>query len=298
LIPFNGNVIADKYPSMNKRIIIAVISLFSYAINLQAQVKKSGAIQFETSFDPAAMAAANGIKLPEDVIARMPKASKTDFELLFTATNASYMRVDDLEDSNSGNAGGGMRFGGFGGGASHEYYYNFTDHSVTDVFDLSDTTYFLPSKLGVSNMPSLGMGGRGLISPPVVEITKTEETKKIIGFNCTKVIFKTTTKRKIMEEEKEITDVVNVWSTTELGFDFSPSLNYWTSGAVLAIEGKGTNVVATSIEYRNVSSKDVNLPKKGTSITADEYRKKIEQRMKGRGNRSGSGTGIRSITIN
>jgi GLPGLI family protein len=281
---------------MNKRIVIAVISLLSYSISLQAQVKKSGAIQFESSFDPAAMAAANGIKLPEDVIARMPKASKTDFELLFNSTNASYMRVDDIEDSNDGNGGGGMRFGGFAGGASHDYYYNFTDHTVTDVFDLSDTTYFLSSKLGVSNMPLLGMGSMGAITPPVIEITKTEETKKILGFNCTKVIYKTTTKRKIAEEEREITDVVNVWSTTELDFDFSPNLNYWTSGAVLAIEGKGTHVVATSIEYRNVSSKDVNLPKKGTPITADEFKNKLEQRMRNRGKRSRAA--IRNITIN
>jgi len=283
---------------MKKIKLLAILGFIVLSNTIFAQVKKSGAIQFETSFDPAAMAAANGIKLPEDVIARMPKASKTDFELLFTATNASYMKVEEIEDSNGANGGGGMRFGGFGGMGSHDYYYNFTDKSLTDVFDLSDTTFFLASKLGVSNAPSIGLSGMGPVSPPVIEITKTDETKKILGFNCTKVIYKTTTKRKILEEEKEITDVVNVWSTTDLGFDFSPNLNYWQSGAVLAIEGKGSNVIATSIEYRNVSSKDVNLPKKGVVITAEEYKEKVARRMKGRGPRNGAGAGIRTISIN
>jgi GLPGLI family protein len=284
---------------MNKIIIAAVFGLFSYSVQTQAQVKKSGAIQFEASFDPAAMAAASGIKLPEEVIARMPKASKTDFELLFNATNGSYTRVEEIEDSNTGNgSGGGMRFGGFGGTSNHDYYYNFTNQTVTDVFDLSDTTFFLASKLGVSNVPAMVMGPMRPVSPPVVEITKTEENRKILGFNCTKVIYKTTTKRKIMDEEKVITDIANVWSTTELGFDFSPNLNYWTSGAVLAIEGKGTNVTATSLEYRNVNSKDVNLPKKGVVITPEEYKAKLQQRMKGRGNRGGAGTAIRAISIN
>lgn len=117
-----------------------------------------------------------------------------------------------------------------------------------------------------------------------------------MGFNCNKVVIKTVSKRKIQNEEREITDENSVWYTKELGFDFSPNPALWTEGAVLAIEGKGTNVVAKSIEYRNVNSKDVNLPKKGVQISAEQYKTKLEQRMKqARGNRNAGG--IRTITI-
>jgi GLPGLI family protein len=281
-----------------KKTIIAAFALFLIAGQAGAQQKKqSGAIQFQSTFDPAAMAAANGMKLSEEMLARMPKSSTTDFELLFNATNASYSRVEDTEDSNSGAGGGqGMRFGGFGG-SSHDLYFDFLDHKLTEVFDLNDTTFFLQAKLGESTTPILRMGPNGTAAePPVKTITKSDETKKILGFTCNKVVIKTVSKRKIQNEDREITDETNVWYTKELGFDFSPNPALWTEGAVLAIEGKGTNVQAKSIEYRNVNSKDLNLPKKGVVITPDQYKAKLEQRMKKARESRGNG-GVRSITI-
>lgn len=283
-----------------KKIFFAAIGIVLIATQTNAQQKKqSGAIQFVSTFDPAAMAEANGMKLSEEMLARMPKSSKTEFELLFTATNASYMRVEETEDSNGGSAGGGggmMRFGGFGG-ASRDLYFDFLDHKLTEVFDLNDTTYFLQSKLGEPSMPAMRMGNAsaqgGQFPPPVVTtVTKSDETRKIIGLNCNKAVIKRVTTRTVQQEQREITEEIAVWYTKELGFDFSPRPDIWTEGAVLAIEGKGTNVTATSIEYRNVSSKDVNLPKKGTVITADQYREKMGSMMRQmRGNRNGAGRG-------
>jgi len=281
-----------------KKIFIAAIGLVMLSGQADAQQKKqSGAIQFVSTFDPAAMAEANGMKLSEEMLARMPKSSKTEFELLFNATNASYMKAEEVEDSNGGNAGpgGGMRFGGFGG-ASRDLYFDFLDHKLTEVFDLNDTTYFLQTKLGqaaVEAMPRMGNSGAAAAqvpSPPVITVTKSDETKKIIGFTCNKVVITKVSKRRFQNEEREITDLTTLWYTKELGFDFSPKPELWTEGAVLAIEGRGNNVAATSIEYRNVNSKDVNLPKKGTVITTDQYREKLERTMRQmRGNRNGQG---------
>jgi len=271
------------------------LGFFAFCVQLQAQPKKSAAIQFESTFDPAAMAAANGIKLTDQMLARMPKSSVTGFELLFNATNASYMPVEETEDSNN-SGGGGMRFGGFGGNNNREYFYSFADHKLTQVFDMNDTTFFMEAQLGKAAQMSFGPAAA---TPPVVEYIKSDETKKILGYNCNKITIKTTSKRKILEEEREITDQTNLWYTTELGFDFSPNPALWTEGAVLAIEGKGNNVVAKSIEYRNVSSKDVTLPKKGTVITQEDFRAKMEQmRKQMRGNRAGGNGQMRTITIN
>ena len=301
-----------------KKIFVAVIGLLTLTIAAQGQ-KKSGAIQFETTMDPAALASANGVQLSDEMRARMPKAMKSNFELLFTATNASYMPVEETEDSNGGGGGMGrmmMRFGGAGG--AREYYYTFADQKLLEVFDVSDTTYAMSSKLTVaSNLPAnFNMGGQRpggnnaatpasnsavqfLPGPPTMEVVKSDETKKILGFNCNKVIVKSIRKAKILDMDKDIVDETALWYTTELGFNFSPNPNLWTEGTVLAIENKGNSTMAKSIEYRGVSTKDVTAPKKALPITADEYKAKMEAMMKrfsGGGNRQGGQP--RSTVIN
>ncbi|WP_129715697.1 hypothetical protein [Pedobacter sp. SYP-B3415] len=271
-----------------KKIFLAFLSLATLVSVAFAQQKKSGAIQFQSVFDPAAMAAASGMQLSDEQRARMPQKQTSDFELLFTPTNASYMPVEEVEDSNGGGGNRGfggmmMRFGGMGGG-NRSYYYSLTDKKLTEVFDLNDTTYFMESKLGVApQMPSFGGGGnanRPNMTPPVVEVIKSDETKKILGLNCNKYTIKTTRKLNFMGQEREVTDETNVWYTKELGFDFSPNPAIWKEGAVLAIEGRGSSTVAKSIEYRRVAERDVTLPKKGVSITPEAYRAKMESNMR------------------
>jgi hypothetical protein len=296
-----------------KKILIAIMSV-AFILNAQAQ-KKSGAIQFETTIDPAAIATANGMQLTEEMKARMPKSVKANFELLYNATNASYMPVEEVEDSNSGGGGGMgrmmMRFGGAGG--AREYYYTFADQKLVEVFDLNDTSYVMDSKLTVASNPSLmNMSNRApsanqsssavqfLPGPPTMEVVKTDESKKILDFNCKKVIVKSIRKAKILDVEKDVIEETGLWYTTELGFNFSPNPNMWTEGVVLAVENKGNSIVAKSIEYRNVSMKDVTAPKKAVPITADQYKVKMENMMKrfsGGGNRGAAGT-TRSISIN
>ncbi|RZL46647.1 MAG: hypothetical protein EOP00_14335 [Pedobacter sp.] len=313
-----------------KKIFVAVIGLLTFTITAQAQKKTSGAIQFETSIDPAAMMAERGITVTDEMKARMPKAQKANFELLFTATNASYMPVEESEDSNGGGGGGFgggmnrmMRFAG-GMGGQREYYYTFADQKLVEVFDVSDTTYVMQSKLAVASpvQANFNMGGNrqggqpgganSTAQAPVAtnsieylpgearfEVVKTDETKKIIGLNCKKAIVKTIRKAKVLGEVGEIADETALWYTTELGFNFSPNPNMWTEGAVLAIETKGSVTAAKSIEYRGVSTKDVTAPKKALPITAEQYQVKMQNMMKrftGGGNRQGGQ--VRTTVIN
>lgn len=303
-----------------KKIFVTVIGLLTLTIAAQAQ-KKSGAIQFESTMDPAAIASANGIQLSDEMKARMPKAVKTNFELLFNNTNASYMPVEETEDSNGGGGGGMgrmmMRFGGAGG--AREYYYTFADQKLVEVFDVSDTTYVMPGKLAVAlPVQAMNMGNRNqnngpttngntttisavqfLPGPPTLEVVKTDETKKIIGLNCNKVIVKSIRKAKVLGEDKDVIDETALWYTNDLGFNFSPDPNFWTEGTVLAIENKGKTTAAKSIEYRNVSAKDVTAPKKALPITAEQYKAKMEAMMKRftGGGRPGGGQ-ARSVIIN
>ncbi|PWS33649.1 hypothetical protein [Pedobacter paludis] len=301
-----------------KKLIFALMSIFSIVSIADAQKKTSGAIQFETTVDPAAMASASGIQLTDQQKARMSSAVKTNFELLFTATNASYMPVEEVEDSNGAGGGGNgggmgrmmMRFGG--GGGNREYYYTFADQKLTEVFDLNDTTYYMPSKLTLSTSGPIGsmrMGGNRApgdtakakpVAPPTIEIVKTDSTKKILGFTCKQVIVRSTRAIKLLDMDKNVVEETKIWYTNELGFNFSPNPNMWTEGTVLAIEGRGNSSIAKSIEYRNVSAKDVTAPKKAKLITEEEYKTKMENMMKRfRNNRPPGGGGqIRTFGMN
>jgi GLPGLI family protein len=295
-----------------RRIVIAFLGLFALTLSVQAQ-KKSGAIQFETTIDPAAMLSASGRQVTEEMKARMPKAVKTNFELLFNATNASYMPVEDFEDSNGGGGGGMSRMMRFAG-AQREYYYSFADQKLLEVFDLQDTTYVMPGKLqlavpnemnftnrtGSNGTTTTTQGGTTttttnavvfLPEPPTIEVVKTDETKKILNLTCNKAIVKIIRKAKVLGEDKNIIDESAVWYTNELGFNFSPNPNFWVEGTVLAIENKANNIMAKSIEFRNVSAKDVTAPKKALAITPEQYKAKIEVMMKrfqGGGRQSGA----------
>ncbi len=279
-----------------KKIFLALLGIFVFTAQLQAQEKKSGAIQFLSSLDPAAMAEANGVKLNPQMLVRM-KAVKIPYELLFTPTHASFMKVEEMEDSNSeGERSGGMRAGSFGGGNNRDYYYNIEGQKLTAVFDFRDTTYFMETMLGQVELPT-SFGNRTMVKPPVVTYHKSDETKKILGFDCQKVTIRTTTVRKIQEEEKEIVTENVLWYTKDLGFNFSPNPAVWTEGAVLEITGPGSHLTATSIEYRRVNMKDVSLPKKGFVITAAAFKEKMEAMMKNRTPRQGAQTGNLNRTI-
>ena len=285
---------------MKKILLAGVASLFALSVtSASGQDKKSGAIQFETTIDPAMMAEANGMTLTPEMMARMQKVT-VPYELLFNATHASYMKVEEMEDSNMesrGNGPGARMMGGAGG--NRDYFYDLATGKSTAVFDMADTTYFMDVQLG-KVAGGMRMGNRGVIGEPVVEIIPSAETRTIVGFPCKKVTIKTTTKRKIREEEKEMVDQTVVWYTDALGFKFSPEPAIWTEGAVLAIERKGNTTLAKSIEMRKVNARDVMLPKKGTVITAEAFQQRMENMMKAMRERQGNrpGNGVRNIIVN
>jgi GLPGLI family protein len=261
-----------------KRIFIILLGLAGFFFQVQAQSQKSGVIQFESTFDPAALTLANGIRLSEEATARIPKPSVTSFELLFNQAQASYKQAanPDLNKNRSGNS---IRYGGlgvFGGGISKDYYYSFEDHKLTQAFELNDTLLLMEDKLGMP--PVAGVSGSHPV--PLIEYIQTDNAKEILGFNCHQVIVKITVRRKIQGIEREITDQVILWYTHELGFDFSPNPVLWTEGAVLAIEGKGARIEAKNIQYKEVNARDLDLPEKGIKISQQQLRAKIDLRVK------------------
>ncbi|MGY0035518.1 hypothetical protein [Pedobacter sp. NJ-S-72] len=159
-----------------KRMFIVMLGLVAFTAHLQAQPEKSGAIQFESTFDPAALTAANGIKLSDEATARIPKKSVTSFELLFNQTQAAYKQAADPGLKKNGR-GSSIRYGGlgvFGGGTMKDYYYNFEDHKLTQAFELNDSLLLMEDKLG---MPPV-MGVSNIHPSPLIDILNLIRLKK------------------------------------------------------------------------------------------------------------------------
>lgn len=257
-----------------KQLFIVIFSLIAFSIRVDAQPAKSGTILFESTFDPAVLTAANGIKLSSEATARIPKSSVTNFELKFDQVHASYK-----QQNNPGNSTQRGRYNGlgvFGGGFSRDYYYDFQEHRLIQAFDLNDTLFLMEDKMGL--LPEMRFGTGQIV--PVIEYTKSDEVKQILGFTCHQVIAKTTVKHKIMGVEKETTEELTLWYTNELGFDFSPNPVLWTEGAVLAIESKGTHIQAKSIQYKEISAEAIDLPRTGMLISQEQLHIKLDLRRK------------------
>ncbi|RAJ32941.1 hypothetical protein [Pedobacter cryoconitis] len=254
-----------------KQLFIVIFSLIAFSIRVDAQPEKSGTILFESTFDPAILTAANGIKLSSEAAARMPKSSVNNFELKFDQLHASYKQKDGSQKGGRYNG-----LGVFGGGFSRDYYYNFQDHKLIQAFALNDTLFLMEDKMGL--LPEMKFGTGQVV--PVIEYIKTDEVKQILGFTCHQVIAKTTVKHQIIGVEKEITEEVTLWYTDELGFSFSPNPVLWTQGAVLAIESKGTHIEAKNIHYKDIKAEDVDLPENGILISQEQLHIKLDLRRK------------------
>ena len=52
--------------------------------------------------------------------------------------------------------------------------------------------------------------------------------------------------------------------------------NLWVAGVVLGIETDRMKFYATSVEYTKIKDSEVAVPKKGRTITQEEYQKAME----------------------
>ena len=182
----------------------------------------------------------------------MPEKITNKFEIAFNPTGAKFQKseTEDITAPAGGEgSGGGMRMMMRFGGGDRELYFNGTE-KVTESFELNGESVLLESVLG--------SGAK--------EAEASTETKKIIGFDCKKV---TITGRNGSK--------TSIWYTTDLNFKASPMANLWVAGVVLGIETDRMKFYASSIEYTKVKDSEVAAPKKGRTITQEEYQKAMEE---------------------
>ncbi len=181
----------------------------------------------------------------------MPDKITNKFEIAYNPTGAKFQKseTEDITAPAGGEgSGGAMRMMRFGGG-DRELYFNGTE-KVTESFELNGEGVLLESVLGSGSK----------------ETELSTETKKISGFDCKKAVV-----------SGRNGSQTTIWYTTELALKASPMANLWVAGVVLGIETDRMKFYATSVEYTKIKDSEVAAPKKGRTITQEEYQKAMEE---------------------
>ncbi|NEU07936.1 GLPGLI family protein [Flavihumibacter sp. R14] len=252
---------------MSKQFLVLVSFCLVFTTFVFAQQKTSGVIYYTQVIDTRAMRQGaegqqqqsprpNGFTMPDKITNKM--------EIIYNANGAKLQKSQVEEDiSQAGNAEGGMRMMRFGGNADREVFFKAGDKKVTESFEMNDEPLLLEKQLGSNS----------------TDVVKSDETRKIAGFDCKKVIIK----------DKNGSETA-VWYTTDLAFTASPVPALWTEGVVLGLENQRMKYYASSIEYIKIKDSELALPKKARLITEEEYqakqaefRKRMQEQFRNRG---------------
>lgn len=257
---------------MTKQFFTVILFCTALSTYVFSQQKTAGVIYYDQVIDVKAMAAqfmqgaANGASQGDAQQriamfngaggANIPDKITNKFEIVFNPNGAKFQRTID-EDTPTGGA--GMMMMRFGGGDRDVFFTN--SDKITESFEMSGEELLLESQLGSQSK----------------EVEKTDETRKIIGFDCKKAVVAGRNGSKTI-----------LWYTTDLAFKASPMAAFWTDGVVLAIENERMKYTATSIEYTKIKDSEITLPKNAKMITQEEYQKKMEE-MRSRFRNMGGG---------
>jgi len=182
----------------------------------------------------------------------MPDKITNKFEIAFNPSGAKFQKsvAEDITAPTGGEgSGGGMRMMMRFGGSDRELYFNESD-KVIESFELNSEEVLLESVLGSGSK----------------EAELSSETKKISVFDCKKAIV-----------NGRNGSQTTIWYTTDLALKASPMANLWVAGVVLGIETDRMKFYATSVEYTKIKDSEVAVPKKGRTITQEEYQKAMEE---------------------
>jgi GLPGLI family protein len=233
--------------SIKYYLIVAIALFFHYGAVAQDK-KAAGIIYYNqtTSMKGAKISISGGGS--DGSTPSIPDKVTSENELIFNTTGAKYQKTYNA------NA-GGISIGGMvisSGGSNRKVFFDFAQNKVNELVTLPGEEYLMETKLGALSDT----------------VTKTDETKTIIGFNCKKAIIK--------NKGTETT----IWYTTDLKFNASPQPGFWTEGVVLALQNDRISYQATSVEYYKVKDSEIAAPKDVKPITADEYKVKQAELMK------------------
>jgi len=193
----------------------------------------------------------------EGMKAMVPQYRTFKQQLFFNANESLYKPLIEEEDEEENPGGGGMRRFRFAGAINYTNSSTSEILSQMDVFGkkyiVTDTLKPAPWKFGT-------------------------ETKTIQGYECMQAYYTTTDERK---------QTITAWFTNKLAPMLGPEKFNTLPGAVLAVDVNNAErvIVAKKIELRPLTKNELKVPTEGQKVTADEFKKIMQEQRAQRGGR-------------
>lgn len=212
------------------------------------------------------------IDLPEEMkqyAAEFPTEQKTNMVLDFTSEESLYRlseRTEKLKEQAPSEDGVQIEVQTviIGGGGSASTYYDLEDRSGLQAVDM--------------------MGSKFLISldPQALDWSIANEQRDILGYTCMKAT------------ATENANTITAWFTSEIPLAIGPDGYGGLPGAILGVEIKGPeddfSIAATSVDLGPLK-KPIKKPRKGQSVSEQEFDEIVEKRMEMMREMNGGGEG-------
>jgi GLPGLI family protein len=199
----------------------------------------------------------------QEMKAMIPEYRTNKFQLIFNVDESLYKPiVEDEEDQEFSNAGGGMRMR----------------------FRTPNVETYLNYNLGIIIQKQEFMG-KDYIIEDSVKVSPWKfgtETKIVLGYECRQAYYTDEVQLNIngeaLTEKREIT----AWFTDKIRPFLGPERFNSLPGTVLALDINGGErvMVAIKVDLRELKKNELKAPEKGEKVTQAAYRKMVEEQMK------------------
>lgn len=257
LCPININM--KKRKTMRKILLLIGLLVGLAATQVLFAQSATGIIQFEDRVNLHR-------RLPADrqeMKAMIPEYRTNKFQLIFNVDESLYKPIiEDEEDQEFSNAGGGMRMR----------------------FRTPNVETYLNYNLGMIIQKQEFMGKDYLIedSVKVAPWKFGTETKTVLGYECRQAYYTDEVQLNINGEARSEKREITAWFTDKIRPFLGPERFSSLPGTVLALDiNNGERVmVATKVDLRELKKNELKAPEKGEKITQEAYRKLVEEQMK------------------
>lgn len=193
----------------------------------------------------------------EDMKAMIPEFRTHPNELLFNANESLYRNVEEEEEDDAGEPGGGpmIRMQR----PETTIYRNFSAGRKAEAREFFGKNYLIEDTLTQPNWKVAA------------------ETKQVLGYNCLKATLADTVRK------REIT----AWFTDALPLPSGPAQFGQLPGMILELDINNGEIViaAKKVEFKKLKKGDIEAPKKGEKITDAAFQKMVAERMRENGGR-------------
>lgn len=225
---------------------LILLALLCIATLAEAQ-KTEGIIAFQQKINLHRSAP----NMDENMKAMIPEFRTSEYQLAFTAIASLYKEVeaDEEETDRNGNVRMSMRK------PKGEVYYDLSAKKRIEVREMMDKKHRI----------------EGEIKTTAWKIT--DESKMIHGLPCMKATFEDTSGRKRQLE---------AWFTPAIPYSIGPENYGGLPGMILEVSINDGEMIyaATKIDYKTPSKDDIAMPKGGTPISEEDYKKEMREMRK------------------